>query len=170
MAFEDEDAVMLTAISEKLYELAKQGIESIEFVRQNHSGKGTSIHQTYLLLILNYKLSRIELITDILDGNSRFNSDNFISFFKMLVRNENRKNSIREFLSQSLGYLAYQIAEHKGLKGNHYITSTQKEYRQMTWSAMKGGGSHCVYCYFQKPDHKTRAAPVLAWICLQYEL
>jgi site-specific recombinase len=58
----------------------------------------------------------------------------------MLVRNENTKNSIREFLSQSLGYVAYQIAEHKGMKGNHYITATQKEYRQMMWSAMKGGG------------------------------
>ncbi len=139
-AFKDKDAVLLTAVSENLFELARRGIDSIEFVRQNHSGKGTSIHQTYLLLILHYKLSRIELITDILDGNSQFNSDNFISFFKLLVRNENRKNSIREFLSQSLGYLAYQIAEHKGLKGNHYITSTRKEYRQMTWSAMIGGG------------------------------
>jgi site-specific recombinase len=79
------------------------------------------------------------LITDILDGNSQFNSDNFISFFKMLVRNENTKNSIREFLSQSLGYVAYQIAEHKGSKGSHYITSTSKEYRRMMWSAMKGG-------------------------------
>ena len=58
----------------------------------------------------------------------------------MLVRNENTKNSIREFLSQSLGYVAYQIAEHKGSKGNHYITSTNKEYRKMMWSAMKGGG------------------------------
>jgi site-specific recombinase len=26
------------------------------------------------------------------------------------------------------------------MKGNHYITATQKEYRQMMWSAMKGGG------------------------------
>src|SRR5450755_3683560 len=58
----------------------------------------------------------------------------------MLVRNENTKNSIREFLSQSLGYVAYQIAEHKGSKGSHYITSTKKEYRKMMWSAMKGGG------------------------------
>ena len=79
------------------------------------------------------------MITDILDDNSQFNSDNFISFFKMLVRNENTKNSIREFLSQSLGYVAYQIAEHKGSKGSHYITITEKEYRKMTWSAMKGG-------------------------------
>jgi site-specific recombinase len=137
---ESEDEATCITISENLFSLAKQGMESIEYIRQNHSNSGTSIHQTYLLLILNHKLSRIELITDILDGNSQFNSDRFISFFKMLVRNENRKNSIREFLSQSLGYVAYQIAEHKGLKGNHYITSTPKEYRQMMWSAMKGGG------------------------------
>ncbi len=139
-SFISEDAGLLTAESEKLHSLARLGIESIEFIRQNHSGSGTSIHQTYILLVLSNKLGRIELITDILDGNSQFNSDDFISFFKMLVKNENTKNSIREFLSQSLGYLAYQIAEHKGSKGSHYITSTKKEYRKMMWSAMKGGG------------------------------
>jgi site-specific recombinase len=130
----------MSAASERLHLLSRRGIDSIEYIRQNHSSSGTSIHQTYVLLILSNKLGRIELITDILDGNSQFNSDNFISFFKMLVRNENTKNSIREFLSQSLGYVAYQIAEHKGSKGSHYITSTKKEYRKMMWSAMKGGG------------------------------
>jgi site-specific recombinase len=139
-AFNSDDVDILIAESERLQKLARLGIESIEYIRLNHSGNGTSIHQTYILLILSNKLSRIELITDILDGNSHFNSDNFISFFKMLVKNENRKNSIREFLSQSLGYVAYQIAEHKGSKGSHYITSTKKEYRKMMWSAMKGGG------------------------------
>jgi len=135
-----DDVESLTRASERLHILVKMGIESIEYIRQNHSNAGTSIHQTYLLMILSNKLSRIELITDILDGNSKFNSDNFITFFKTLVRNENTKNSIRELLSQSLGYVAYQIAEHKGSKGNHYITSTKKEYRKMMWSAMKGGG------------------------------
>jgi site-specific recombinase len=139
-SFVSGDQSKMTVASERLYKLAGKGIESIEYIRQNHSSTGTSIHQTYLLLILSYKLGRIELITDILDGNSRFNSNNFISFFKMLVRNENTKNSIREFLSQSLGYVAYQIAEHKGSKGNYYITTTKKEYRKMLWSAMKGGG------------------------------
>jgi site-specific recombinase len=139
-AFIAEDENELGELSERLHSLARRGIDSIEFIRQNHSLSGTSIHQTYVLLILSNKLGRVELITDILEGNSQFNSDNFISFFKMLVRNENTKNSIREFLSQSLGYVAYQIAEHKGSKGSHYITSTRKEYNKMTWSAMKGGG------------------------------
>jgi len=134
------DELELTSAGEKLNALINRGIGSIEFIRQNHSDDGTSIHQTYILLILSYKLSRIELIMDILGDNSQFNSDRFISFFKMLVRNENTRNSIREFLSQSLGYVAYQIAEHKGSKGNHYITASGKEYNKMVWSAMKGGG------------------------------
>ena len=139
-AFIADDERELSDIGERLHLLARRGMDSIEYIRQNHSNSGTSIHQTYILLILSNKLGRVELITDILDGNSRFNSDNFISFFKMLVRNENTKNSIRAFLSQSLGYVAYQIAEHKGSKGSHYITSTYKEYNMMMWSAMKGGG------------------------------
>ncbi len=130
----------LKSVCNKMNALSKLGIDSIEYIRKNHSNKGTSIHQTYVLLILSSKLKRVEMITDILDDNSRFNSDNFISFFQMLVRNENTKNSLRAFLSQSLGYLAYQIAEHKGSKGSHYITTTKKEYRKMMWSAMKGGG------------------------------
>ena len=139
-AFIADDERELADVSERLRTLARRGIDSIEYIRLNHSNSGTSIHQTYVLLILSNKLGRVELITDILDANSRFNSDNFISFFKMLVRNENTRNSIREFLSQSLGYLAYQIAEHKGSKGSHYITSTHSEYNTMLWSAMKGGG------------------------------
>jgi len=139
-AFIADDEREMGDISERLHSLARRGMDSIEHIRLNHSNRGTSIHQTYILLILSNKLGRVELITDILDGNSRFNSDNFISFFKMLVRNENTKNSLRAFLSQSLGYVAYQIAEHKGSKGSHYITSTPKEYNMMLWSAMKGGG------------------------------
>jgi site-specific recombinase len=64
--------------------------------------------------------------------------------FRILVRNENRKNSILEFMSQSLGYLAYQIAEHKGAKGSKYITSTWAEYRAMLGSAMGGGAWICL--------------------------
>jgi site-specific recombinase len=46
-------------------------------------------------------------------------------------------------MSQSMGYLAYQIAEHKGAKGSKYITSTWAEYRAMLYSAMGGGAWVC---------------------------
>src|ERR1700687_1094185 len=124
-AFMNEDDRDLGDVSERVHSLARRGIDSIEFIRQNHSNNGTSIHQTYILLILSNKLGRVELITDILDGNSQFNSDNVISFFKMLVRNQNTKTSIPVYLSKSLGYVAYQIAEQKGSKVHHYISSTK---------------------------------------------
>jgi site-specific recombinase len=80
---------------------------------------------------------------DILDKNEKFDTMRFVDFFRMLVRNENRMNSIREFLSQCLGYIAYQIAEHKGSKGDKYITTTWTEYRAMLASAMRGGFVIC---------------------------
>jgi site-specific recombinase len=78
-------------------------------------------------------------ITDVLDADNKFDTGRFTDIFRLLVRNEKRKNSIREFLSQGVGYLAYQIAEHKGTKGNKYITETQKEFYKMIGSAMWGG-------------------------------
>jgi site-specific recombinase len=47
-------------------------------------------------------------------------------------------------MSQTMGYLAYQIAEHKGAKGDKYITSTWPEYRAMMSSAMGGGAWVCL--------------------------
>jgi site-specific recombinase len=133
----------------RLHEVTKQGIESIEYIRQGHANTGTSIHQTYILLILSNKLNRIDLIIQILNDDTNFNSGNFISFFKTLVKNENTKNSIRQFLSESLGYLAYQIAEHKGSRGSHYITTNKKEYSKMIWSAMKGGAVTSIIAVFK---------------------
>ncbi|MBL0144418.1 MAG: hypothetical protein IPP48_00215 [Chitinophagaceae bacterium] len=42
-------------------------------------------------------------------------------------------------LSENTGYLAYQIAEHGGKRGEDYITTTRKEFWKMFWSAAGGG-------------------------------
>jgi site-specific recombinase len=129
----------MVTISSSLTSIVQQCYTCIDYIRKNHSTRGTSLHQTYTLILLENKLDRINILVDILDADQYFDTGKFVSFFKMLVRNENRKNSIREFLSQCLGYLAYQIAEHKGSKGNKYITSSPAEYRNMLGSAMNGG-------------------------------
>jgi len=118
--------------------------DCIEHVRENHSEHGASLHQTYMLLLLTNRLERMTILLDLLDGDHQMDTFRFVDFFRMLIRNENRKNSIFEFMSQSMGYLAYQIAEHKGAKGGKYITSTPAEYRVMLASAMGGGGWVCL--------------------------
>ena len=115
----------------------------IDEIRRNYGLNGTSIHQTYILFLLSNKLDRMTILVNVLDEQKNFDTARFVVFFKMLVRNENRRNSIREFMSQCMGYLAYQIAEHKGSKGSKYITSSREEYRAMVLSAMSGGGIIC---------------------------
>ena len=136
--------------------------ECIDHIRENQSEYGASLHQTYMLLLLTNRLDRMTILIDLLDeghagqtgsastgqtGSSSTgqasDTGKFVDFFRMLIRNENRKNSILEFMSRSMGYLAYQIAEHKGAKGGKYITSTWPEYRAMLRSAMGGGGWIC---------------------------
>jgi len=133
----------LPIVSLKIKQVIDECHRCTAYIRSNHSHRGASLHQTYTLVILASKLDRIGIIVDILDTDEKFDTIRFVDFFRMLVRNENRKNSIREFLSQCLGYIAYQIAEHKGSKGNKYITATWSEYRAMLASAMKGGVVVC---------------------------
>ena len=141
---EDSRRETLQELSERLKQVIGWCHECIGYVRENHGSQGASLHQTYMLLLLDNLLDRLAILVDLLDTEHRFDTGRFVDFFRMLIRNENRKNSIQEFMSQSLGYLAYQIAEHKGAKGNKYITSTWTEYRGMLKSAMGGGAWICL--------------------------
>jgi site-specific recombinase len=140
----NDDIVPLRQLSGQFALLLDRCDQCITYVRNHHSQRGASLHQTYMLLLLANRLERMSILVDLVDKDHHFDVGKFVELFRMLVRNENRKNSILEFMSQSLGYLAYQIAEHKGAKGNKYITSTWAEYRAMVWSAMGGGAWVCL--------------------------
>jgi site-specific recombinase len=118
--------------------------DCLDYIRESHSEKGASLHQTYMLLLLANRLERMMILVDLLDKNETFDTGKFVDYFRALIRYENRKNSILEFMSQSMGYLAYQIAEHKGAKGNKYITTSRASYRAMFQSAMGGGAWICL--------------------------
>jgi site-specific recombinase len=137
------DELPLASISGEIEQVIDHCYRSIGYIRERHPQLGTSLHQTYMLMILENKLNKMAMLIDLLDQDQHFDTVRLVNFFRMMVRNENRKNSIREFLSQCLGYLAYQIAEHKGSKGNAYITASRAQYQQMLYSAMKGGAIIC---------------------------
>ena len=142
-------------IKEKLGECT----DFIAHIRERQSTRGASLNQTYILLILTNRIERLLILTDALDTNHHFDTGRFVDYFRILVRNENRKNSVLEFLSQGAGYLAYQIAEHKGVKGNAYITSTSLEYNKMILSAMGGGLIISFIAIFKNLLAKLQVAP-----------
>ncbi len=149
----------IAIVSSELKNIIDDCYELIDHIRESHSEKGASIQQTYLLLILTNRLERMQLVMDVLDADNKFDTGRFVEVFRLLLRNEKRKNSIREFLSQGVGYLAYQIAEHKGCKGHMYITSTRKEYYRMIISAMWGGLIICFVAIFKNLIGKLKLAP-----------
>ena len=131
----DEKRMLLSNIQENLYNCR----QSNEWVRNQRLEYGTSLAQTFIMVRLEEQIERMLIIIDALDADNLFNTDRFVDYFITVIKNENKKNSLREFLSDNLGLLAYQIAEHKGKKGEKYISATRKDFRLLFRSAMGGG-------------------------------
>jgi site-specific recombinase len=163
-----EEVSPVAVLSAKIKEILSRCYTCIDFIREQYSERGASLHQTYILIILANRLDRIYILIDLLDHDKNFDTGKFVDFFRVLVRNENRKNSIREFMSQSMGYLAYQIAEHKGSKGSKYITSTWAEYRAMLKSAMGGGAWVCLVVFIK--NMLTRLSMPVFWHGFAYSV
>ena len=132
---ETSQRILLTNINEALHNCN----QSIQWIKEQRVIYGTSLAQTYIITRLQQQIDRLFIILDVLDMDSSFNTDRFVDYFKTVVRNENRKNSIKEFLSENTSYLAYQIAEHGGRTGEKFITTTRAEFWRMFKSAAGGG-------------------------------
>ncbi len=131
----EERNQLFTAIQEALYNCD----QSIKYIRDQRLLRGTSLAQTFVIVRLQQQIQRMFIILDVLDRDNSFDTDRFINYFFTVIRNENTRNSVGAFLSENLGLLAYQIAEHKGKKGEKYISSTRKDFWQLFRSAMAGG-------------------------------
>jgi site-specific recombinase len=131
----EKQRLLLSNISEALHNCN----QSIHWISDQRKQYGTSLAQTYIIKRLQQQINRIFIILDVLDADNVFNTERFTEYFKTVVRNENRKNSVKEFISENTGYLAYQIAEHGGRTGERYITTTRKDFWKMFWSAAGGG-------------------------------
>lgn len=166
LIYELRELVLHQAPAEKIRELGLRIKEVlkvarllVEEIRSGTNEKGTSLSQTFILFQIEQKLTRMELLLDIVDADDQINTNRFVDLFRSVVRYENRKNSLLEFLSQTTGYVAYQIAEHKGKKGNKYITSSPKEYWAMVASAMSGGLIIVFVAMLKTLLHKLPLAP-----------
>lgn len=144
---------------ERIKAVLEEDMQVVQYIRDQAPERGASLSQTFILFQLEQKLDRMQLVLDIVDVNQKMDTSRLASLFIKVIRNENRKNSLWEFLSQTTGYIAYQIAEHKGKKGNKYITSSPLEYWQMILSAMWGGLIICFVAIFKILLGKVHMAP-----------
>jgi site-specific recombinase len=132
---DDEKKILLNNITEALYNCR----QSVTWIKEKRAAEGTSLSQTFLLVRMEQHIERLFIIIDVLDGDQQFNTERFIQYFCKVIRYENRKNSFGEFLSDNLALLAYQIAEHKGRKGEAYIAVSKRDFVSLFKTAMTGG-------------------------------
>ena len=131
----EEKILLINNISEALHNCR----QSLTWMKEKRTTEGTSLSQTFLIVRMDQHIERLFIILDVLDGDQQFNTERFIQYFYKVIRFENRKNSVGEFLSDNLALLAYQIAEHKGRKGEAFIAVSKWDFVNLFRSAMTGG-------------------------------
>lgn len=112
----------------------------IALIRKEKKKYGADLHLTYLLLRLSQNISRLRKLLKLADiSNDDIPFKTEIEVLKTLVRTENKKDSLVEHLENNINLLAFQVTEHAGKTGEHYISHTRKEWWKMLVSAMGGG-------------------------------
>lgn len=111
-----------------------------EKVNKNKSRFGTSLSLTNLMLRLKQNLERLRRLLDLLQINPSYSYlEREVIFFKYLVKLENKKHHLVQFISSNLSLLFFQITEHTSYTAKHYITQSRREYNKLLIAALGGG-------------------------------
>ena len=92
------------------------------------------------MIRLNQNIARIQRLLRLViqqDNTPPFEEE--VDLLRELVRAENKKHSLKEFFQENISLLAFQVTENAGNTGEHYITTSRKEYWKMLLSASGGG-------------------------------
>lgn len=101
---------------------------------------GTSLHLTYLLQRAQQHISRIRLLLNLFVTKQKSNKVLTISqLVTELVKAEQTKNRVRQFIQETSNLLAHRIVSHSSEKGEHYIGFSKQENVKLFKSAMGGG-------------------------------
>lgn len=112
----------------------------IQLIRRSKSKFGTSLTLSQSIIRLTQNIQRLRIFLKMVHFTKvSYPFEDEALFFQQLIRAENKKHSLREHFNQNLSYLAFQITEHTGKKGEYYITATRAEYWRMFRSALGGG-------------------------------
>ncbi len=113
----------------------------------NSSRFGITFRVNQQLLIMERMLQRLEVILDTLNPVPPANAHvAMFRFGQELVRMNAGRTSLGPFIDRSTQVVAREITQHTGRTGEHYITTSSKEYRGMLRTALGGGAVVAFAC------------------------
>ncbi len=114
--------------------------EIVTRIRRQAAVSGVSVSLTRLLLRLTQSIDRLRMLLTLIDPASLDAArDNGIDLFKQLVAANATKLSIRRLFQTNTELLALQVTERASRTGEHYVTRTVAEWKEMFGSAAGAG-------------------------------
>ena len=128
----------------QLLVIADQCQKTLQKIRKRALTVGTSLHLSYLLARSEQSIERLrELVAILGAGQHTETHDEAIrawgEFAHAAFIAENRRNSLRFYLSQLSSLLAVRVTENAARSGEHYICESASDYRHM-WRSAAGAG------------------------------
>ena len=127
--------------------LLTQCEKCIDNAFSNAQKYGISLKVNQTLLRIKQQLYRIKKMARfiVLPENTSHEEQSLDFFIQLITINCNKTN-VSRLINESTQVLAYEITQHTAQTGEHYITSSKKEYLHMFWSACGGGAIVAVLC------------------------
>ncbi|MFC3417770.1 site-specific recombinase [Algoriphagus hitonicola] len=136
----DFDRTNKNADYKQILVMLSQCADYVNLIRKNKRRFGADISLTYLLNRINQNINRLRTLMKLavqIKEAEDFESE--IELLKTLVYSENKKNSLQDHFDTNVRLLAFQVTEHAGRTGEHYIANTGSEWFKMLFKAMGGG-------------------------------
>ncbi len=130
--------------------LLKQCENYIETAFNNSHKFGISLKANQSLLRIRQQLERLKVMLDflILESEDRAGEKTILLSWQLIQYNCGRTN-ISKLIRDSTQSISYEITQHTAKTGEHYITSSRKEYYRMFWTASGGGLIVAFLCVFK---------------------
>lgn len=113
---------------------------AVSWIRSRRHLEGVSLGLTYRLTKIQQVVKRMQSLLDLLESVvGEWNPKPALDLFLEITLAEIQSFDLGRFVGQNVELLAYQITEHTGKTGEHYITKTREEWVDMFRSAALGG-------------------------------
>ncbi|MDF2446163.1 MAG: hypothetical protein K0S46_1399 [Moraxellaceae bacterium] len=119
--------------------LITQCRDLLQRIRRRAPETGVSIRLTQLMVRMLQIMARMETLFRLLESTGEARQLNAIHLFKELVREDNRKFSLREVFATHTSLLALRVTENAGHAGEHYVTTSRRDYFAMLRSGLGAG-------------------------------
>ncbi len=114
--------------------------EVLERIRRRSASLGTSVNLTLQSTRLQQQMGRLRLLLALLEADAPVHrADLLTQLWLTLSASSGERYNVSKLMSATTGRLAYQVTQHAGQTGQHYIADSSHELRNMFLSAAGGG-------------------------------